>query len=207
MPKIKLFFKIIAISVIQISCQSNSNFNDFQNGDIIFQTSKSSQSKAIQIATGSKYSHMGIVYKKDNNFFVFEAVQPVKLTPLDEWINRGADGHFVLKRLKNSKTILTQENIAKMRSAGENYIGKDYDLYFEWSDSRLYCSELVWKIYYEVLGLEIGKLEKLGDLNLDSPAVHQKLGERYGDTIPLNELVISPVSMFNSGKLITIYAN
>lgn len=37
--------------------------NEIQNGDIIFQTSTSGQSKAIQIATGSKYSHMGIIYK------------------------------------------------------------------------------------------------------------------------------------------------
>jgi hypothetical protein len=29
-------------------------------GDILFQTSKSAQSKAVQLATKSKYSHMGI---------------------------------------------------------------------------------------------------------------------------------------------------
>ena len=32
-----------------------------QNGDIIFQSSQSDQSIAIQLATHSKYSHMGIV--------------------------------------------------------------------------------------------------------------------------------------------------
>lgn len=47
----------------------------------------------------------------------------------------------------------------KMKKVGEKYIGKDYDLYFEWSDSRIYCSELVWKIYKESIGLEIGNLE------------------------------------------------
>src|SRR5690606_5876902 len=36
-----------------------------QNGDIIFQTSKSSQSQAIQLATKSKYSHMGIIYESE----------------------------------------------------------------------------------------------------------------------------------------------
>jgi hypothetical protein len=46
-----------------ISCQSKTGFAGFQNGYIIFQTSTSGQSKAIQITTGSKYSHMGIVYK------------------------------------------------------------------------------------------------------------------------------------------------
>ena len=34
-----------------------------QNADIIFQASKSGQSKAIQLATGSKYSHMGVLSK------------------------------------------------------------------------------------------------------------------------------------------------
>jgi uncharacterized protein YcfL len=45
-----------------------------KDGDIIFQTSQSAQSKAIQAATHSKYSHCGIIYKEGSNYFVFEAV-------------------------------------------------------------------------------------------------------------------------------------
>jgi hypothetical protein len=56
---------------------------DIQNGDIIFQTSLSTQSKAIQLATNSPYSHCGIIYKDGEKFYVFEAVQPVKKTPLN----------------------------------------------------------------------------------------------------------------------------
>jgi len=190
-----------------ISCHSKTESTELQNGDIIFQTSKSGQSKAIQIATGSKYSHMGIVYKQGNDFFVYEAVQPVKLTPLNEWISRGENGHYVVKRIKDSENLLTSETLTKMKQIGEKYTGKDYDLYFEWSDSRIYCSELVWKIYKEALGLEIGELEKLGDFNLNDKAVKQKLKERYGDNIPKDELVISPSSMFESDKLITILKN
>lgn len=181
--------------------------NEIQNGDIIFQTSTSGQSKAIQIATGSKYSHMGIIYKQGNDFFVYEAVQPVKLTPLNDWIKRGENGHFVVKRIKNSENVLTPETLTKMQQIGEKFTGKDYDLYFEWSDSKIYCSELVWKIYKEAVGLEIGKLEKLGDFNLTDKAVKQKLTERYGDNIPKDELVISPASMFNSDLLITVLKN
>lgn len=193
--------------IFLVSCQSKTRFSGFQNGDIIFQTSKSRQSKAIQIATGSKYSHMGIIYKQGDDYFVYEAVQPVKLTPLNDWINKGENGHYVVKRIKNSENILTPEILAKMKQVGEKYSGKDYDLYFEWSDSRIYCSELVWKIYKEAVGLEIGKLEKLGDFNLTDKAVKQKLMERYGNNIPKDELVISPASMFNSEKLITIFEN
>lgn len=150
---------------------------------------------------------MGIIYKQGNDYFVYEAVQPVKLTPLNDWINRGENGHYVVKRIKNSENLLTPESLTKMKQIGEKYAGKDYDLYFEWSDSRIYCSELVWKIYKEAVGLEIGELEKLSDFNLTDNAVKQKLMERYGDSIPKEELVISPASMFNSDQLITIFEN
>ena len=63
--------------------------NIIQDGDIIFHTSLSNQSKAIQLATKSKYSHCGIIYKLNDKYYVFEAVQPVKLTSLDDWIARG----------------------------------------------------------------------------------------------------------------------
>jgi len=174
---------------------------EVQNGDIIFHTSKSRQSKAIQLATKSKYSHMGIVYRIDGQLFVYEAVQPVKLTPIKEWINRGDKGHFVIKRLKNSDKLLTQEILSKMKQVGEKYRGKDYDLYFEWSDEKIYCSELVWKIYKEGADIEIGKLEKLSDFDLNDKIVKQMMKERYGENIPLDEKVISPVEMFNSDKL------
>ena len=190
-----------------ISCHSKTESTEIQNGDIIFQTSKSGQSNAIQIATGSKYSHMGIIYKQGNDFFVYEAVQPVKLTPLNDWITRGENGHYVVKRIKNSQNLLKPETLVKMKQIGEKYAGKDYDLYFEWSDSRIYCSELVWKIYKEAVGLEIGELEKLGDFNLTDKAVKQKLMERYGENIPKEKLVISPASMFDSDKLITVLEN
>ena len=175
-----------------------------QSGDIIFQTSKSSQSKAIQLATNSKYSHMGIIYENDEKFFVYEAVQSVKMTPLIEWINRGENGHYVIKRLENSDQILTKSIVAKMKQIGEQFKGKPYDIYFEWSDDKIYCSELVWKIFKQAVDIEIGQLEQLADFDLSNDIVKAKMKERYGDNIPMDEKVISPAAMFNSDKLITI---
>lgn len=203
----RIDYILIICFLILLSCNSNTGNGNFENGDIIFQTSTSRQSKAIQIATKSKYSHMSIIYKKENEYFVFEAVQPVKLTKLKKWINRGENGKYVVKRLKNSTTLLTPDNLSKMKKIGNEFIGKNYDLYFEWSDKRIYCSELVWKIYKRAIGVEIGELEKLKDFHLTNEIVREKLEERYGKNIPLNELVISPAAMFNSDKLITIYQN
>jgi len=181
--------------------------DEIKNGDLIFQTSLSGQSKAIQLATGSKYSHCGIIYIENGQNFVFEAVQPVKTTPLDKWIARGENGHYVIKRLKNADKLLTAETLEKMKIVGENFIGKNYDLTFEWSDDKIYCSELIWKIYKRATGIEIGKLEKLSDFDLLNEVVKQKMTERYGDKIPTNEIVISPSAIFNSELLTTIKSN
>ncbi|MBK6619906.1 MAG: YiiX family permuted papain-like enzyme [Saprospirales bacterium] len=178
--------------------------DQLQNGDLIFQTSLSDQSKAIQLATRSKYSHMGIVYKEGSEYFVYEAVQPVKLTPLDEWIKRGEKGHYVVKRLKNAEKVLTPEVLEAMRISGEKFLQKDYDIYFEWSDEKLYCSELVWKIYKQATGIEIGPLQQLREFDLTNEMVKQKMKERYGDQIPLDELVISPGAMFESEELVEV---
>lgn len=176
----------------------------FQNGDIIFQTSQSTQSKAIQLATKSKYSHVGIIYEEKGQYYVYEAVQPVKLTRLDDWIKRGKDARYVVKRLKNSDQLLTRTTIEQMKKIGEKFNGKGYDIYFEWSDDRIYCSELVWKIYKEAFNIEVGHLQALREFDLTHDLVKSKIKERYGDKIPLNEKVISPVAMFNSDNLRTI---
>jgi|LakMenE18May11ns_1017448.scaffolds.fasta_scaffold9665948_2 uncharacterized protein YycO len=178
--------------------------DEIQNGDLIFQTSLSEQSKAIQLATKSEYSHCGIIFKEGNDYYVFEAIQPVKRTPLDKWIARGKDSEYVIKRLKNAEQVLTPTTISKMKQVGEEFRGKNYDLTFEWSDDKIYCSELIWKIYQRATGIEIGKLEKLSDFDLTSDAVKKKMKERYGNKIPLNEIVISPASIFNSELLVTV---
>jgi len=187
--------------------EQKSNASVLQNGDIIFQTSKSSQSKAIQLATKSQYSHMGIVYLKGDEHWVYEAVEPVKLTRLKDWIKRGVDNHYVVKRLKNATKVLTKKVLQQMKAIGEKYKGKHYDLYFEWSDDKIYCSELVWKIYKEATGIELGALAELRTFDLSNPIVQGKIKERYKGELPLDEKVISPAAMFQSEELITIKTN
>nr|WP_294794502.1 YiiX family permuted papain-like enzyme [uncultured Mucilaginibacter sp.] len=183
------------------------NYEDLQDGDIIFQTLNSPLSQAIQLATKSKYSHCGMIFKEKGTWYVYEAVQPVRSTPLDQWIAEGQGGKYVVKRLANAKQALTPSAINNMKQAGKQFIGKDYDGTFEWSDERIYCSELVWKIYKAGAGIEVGKLKKLKDFDLSSEAVKAKLKEHYGNNIPLNEPVISPVAIFDSPLLVTVKSN
>ena len=56
------------------------------------------------------------------------------------------------------------------------------------------------------MGIEIGKLKTLKEFDLNNSIVKSKLIERYGDNIPLNEIVISPGDMFESDLLETVYS-
>lgn len=175
------------------------------NGDIIFQETQSAQSKAIQLATHSRYSHVGIVYFQKGKPVVFEAVQPVKISSLRSFLARSVGGHYVVKRLKNAESLLSAKTVAKMEKEGRRFIGKNYDWAFGWSDARIYCSELVWKIYQRGAGIELSPTKKLREFDLSHAAVQAKMKERYGRNIPLDEPVVAPSQLFESEKLETIY--
>jgi hypothetical protein len=197
-----LVFAVIGLLYL-FGC-SDSFAEQLRDGDIIFQTSRSEQSIAIQKATHSQYSHMGIVFIRNGIPYVYEAIDTVQYTPLGEWVDRGEGGHYVVRRLREADRILTSQAVKKLCLAGAKFQGKPYDSYFEWSDKRIYCSELVWKIYDRGLGIRIGRLQKLRHLDLSDPIVKTKIKERYGNKVPLEETVISPGEMFSSDLLVTV---
>ncbi|WP_370528028.1 MULTISPECIES: YiiX family permuted papain-like enzyme [Gilliamella] len=192
---------IFIFSLLFASYTAIANYQP-HDGDVIFQSSQSNQSKAIEQATNSPYSHVGIIFIKNGKPYVFEAASKVIYTPLDKWINRGKNKTYVIKRLKNHS--LSQQEITSLKQVAHKFENKPYDIWFGWDDKYIYCSELVWKIYNRALKLKIGQLQTIKDFNLSSPAVKQKLKERYGNNIPYQETVISPVAIFNSPLLITV---
>lgn len=182
------------------SCMSQ----DFKNGDIIFHTSKSSQSKMVQLITESNLTHCGIIFYQNGKPYVFEAVQPVKITPLKQWINRGVGKKYIVSRVKNP---LTKSELNEMFNYAKSQLGKDYDSKFQWSDKKMYCSELVYKVF--VAGDRfVGHGKKFSDYNLNNNVVKAAIKKRYdGNSINLNEMVITPVDIYKSSNVKTIYNN
>ncbi|MEY4763575.1 MAG: hypothetical protein RI907_248 [Pseudomonadota bacterium] len=172
-----------------------------QTGDIVFHTSASAQSVAVQAATHSRYSHMGVVIVRKGQPWVLEAVQPVQYTRLQAWLDRGTGRHYVIKRLK---APLTDAQMGAMATQGQAFVGKPYDLTFEWNDDRIYCSELVWKLYRSSAGIELSPLSQLGSFDLSSAVVKAKLKERYADHVPLDHPVVPPSAIFDSSLLATV---
>ncbi len=181
-----------------------------REGDLVFHRSRSAQSQAVALATGSAYTHMGVVLVSDGLPAVLEAVQPVKLTPLPVWIARGEKGRVVVKRLRDAESVLTPAVTLRMRELASTWLGRAYDVQFRWDDERLYCSELVYKLYERAAGIRIGALQKAKELNLGSGEVQRLMARRFGGTRPSfdpEETVISPQSMFDDPRLITVFEN
>ena len=142
-------------------------------GDIVFQTSNSKQSPFIQHATGSKWTHCGIVVYKNNQPYVLEASNVVKLIPLGKWLDRG-----------DYKQRRVLSNCPKIKY--KKYLGKPYDTSFRLDNDKYYCSELVYDIYKNQLGVEF-KLRKVSSYNI--LGLNEMLKNRG---IKLNQLVIAP---------------
>lgn len=166
--------------------------NNIREGDVIFQTSKSQQSSLIQIATRSKITHCGIIVMKDGKPYVLETLKTLVLTPLDEFISRGEDGRYWLKRSE-------KENI-KIKYG--NYLGIPYDLAFKFDNAKFYCSELIYDIYKNQLGIELCEPKKVQEyliLGCDKlPKIEETMKKRG---IAKDQYAVAPVDVFKSKHL------
>ena len=176
----------------------------FQEGDIVFQESKSGQSSAIRAATGSRYTHVGIITMRKSKPYVLEAVQPVRVIPFRKWKARGVDGHVVVKRMKDRRVLESRANRRRMKAVGQSHLGKQYDGLFAWDQKKMYCSELVFRVYFDGAGVSLGRVERFGDMDLSSAVVKELIRKRMGKNLDLNEPVITPVSIFEDPKLETV---
>ena len=189
-----LIFVFISLTIS--SCGQKSTVP--QDGDIVFHESTSRQSPIIKLAQHSKWTHCGIVFHIGDKAYVYEAVAPVRYTPLKDWVARGKDGVYCAKRLKSP---LSASSIEKMKTVGAKYKGKHYDTLFQWSDNRMYCSELIWKIYFEGAGIEVCKPKHFSDYSISLPRVKKLIKERYGDKFDPSEQIVSPQALFKSKLL------
>ncbi|MBL7943845.1 MAG: YiiX family permuted papain-like enzyme [Flavobacteriales bacterium] len=179
------------------------SFTQWQEGDIIFQESISPQCDAIQLASHSNWSHVGMLLKQNGQWVVLEAIHPVTFTPVNEFVSRG-NGHFMVSRLRDT-SVLTTDVLACMHKFGERQEGKYYDMEFEWSDDRMYCSELVYKLYLSCTGIEVGRPKPMREFDLSHPAVKEVMEERYDNHIPYDELMIAPGGIAECDRLVTVW--
>ncbi len=165
---------------------------DVREGDVIFQTSLSQQSPLIKMGTRSTITHCGIVVMKDGKPYVLETQKTLVLTPLKKFIARGKDSKYWHKRPK-------LDNI-KIKYSG--YLDKPYDLAFKFDNAKFYCSELIYDVYLNQLGVELCKPKTIDDyLILGAhriPKIKRAMKKRG---ITMEQYAVAPVDVFNSKEL------
>lgn len=172
-----------------------------QDGDIIFHESASRQSLVIRIAQGSRWTHCGIIFFENGKPYVYEAVEPVKKTPLDRWIARGGDD-FVVMRVKKT---LSAEDVKAVKKEALAMFGRHYDVDFRMDDNRIYCSELVWKAYERGAGVRLCEPTSLSKMGFDNRLVRslasKKIGKDRVARIKGDEPIVTPAQLARSSKL------
>lgn len=156
---------VVAVVATVLFCSYS---GPLKEGDIVFQISESGQSPAVIFATGSPWSHCGIVVEKSDGLYVLEASRTVRLTPLDKWKKQGKFGLISSRRVVDHPVEIRYEK----------YLGRPYDLEFRFGNKKWYCSELVYDIYKTQLGIEIGTPRPVKDYNISNKKIRSMMKRR-----------------------------
>ena len=192
MKKKKVLGILLIIVVLFLGikyCSGKTSANKLKEGDLIFHTSKSEQSPLIQYATMSVLSHCGIIIEKGDDLYVLEATGKLKLTPLQEFINRGKGRQWWAKRVVDKPIKVKYKHL----------LGRRYDTSFKPNNNLFYCSELIHHIYQTQFGIELCKYRKVSDYHLTG--LKDKLMQRG---INLDQKVVAPIDIYDSDKTHTI---
>lgn len=92
-------FILFIISMLLLTgCGNSIDVTDFQEGDIVFIESQSSQAPYIKVGTMSKWTHCGVVVDTPQGLKVLEASKTVRLTPFSKFIGSAKDETWTVKR-------------------------------------------------------------------------------------------------------------
>ncbi len=192
----------LAVLALGVSCRTRAAEPTLEAGDVVFETSSSSQSAGIQWATRSRWSHVGIVEVTGEGTSVIEALGKVSRTPWKAWSRRARrNGGFIVLRPRGLSAGQREAAVEQARSL----LGRCYDPRFGWGDDRIYCSELVVKAYERGAGVSLGRRERLGDLRLFG--IEGAIEKRWGGPAPRNLVLVTPASIAEDARLDRVYGD
>ena len=188
MKKKKVLGILLVIVVLFLGikyCSGQTSVDKLKEGDLIFHTSKSEQSPLIQYATMSVLSHCGIIIEKGDGLYVLEATGKLKLTPLQDFINRGKGKQWWAKRVIDKPIKVKYQHL----------LGRRYDTSFKPDNNLFYCSELIHHIYLKQFGVELCKYRKVSSYHIIG--LKKRLIQRG---INLEQEVVAPIDIYDSDK-------
>lgn len=170
-----------------------------REGDILFQSLPHAPLvDVIEGVTRSPYSHCGIVTQRDGEWYVLEAIGPVRETRLGAWIGQGRNGKFAAYRLDPT----FETSIPRILAEGRKFMGRPYDIHYDFHDERIYCSELIFKAIRAATGRTVGEVQRIGELNWKP---HEAFIRSIEGSVPLERELISPDALSRAKELKKVY--
>ena len=115
----------------------------FREGDIVFRSGKN---YPVMYISGSTITHCGIIVNTPSGLRVLEADGKVKIHTIEE---------FFGKNIEKAERFTKRVTNKRVRIDYSRYLGKKYDNQFSLNNNAYYCSELVYVIYRDQLGMEL----------------------------------------------------
>lgn len=160
-------------------------------GDVVFQSLPNPPGidliDTIEGATGSPFSHCGMVLRHEDRWCVIEAIGPVQIIPLEDWRERGRGRRMWVYRV----TEPNRAHIPAALKAMKEDLGKPYDIRYRLDAEAIYCSELIFRGWKSAAGAGMGRTVKLGELKWQPYRKVIAAIER-SQVIPLDREIITP---------------
>ncbi|BBB26201.1 YiiX/YebB-like N1pC/P60 family cysteine hydrolase [Amphritea japonica] len=183
---------------VQVSAQ-------LQEGDLIFTAIDLLVCRQVARETGSWSSHVGFVLKENDQWIVVESKVPfVCKTPLRRFLQRTRNSQVMVRRLRQT---VTSEQINTIKQLTERQIGRLYHPGFKLDSERQFCSKLVYSIYKEAIGIQLGKILTIEQLLNENPQASSALWRFwYFGTIPWQRQTLTPASQLKDQQLQTVFS-
>ncbi len=176
-----------------------------KSGDIVFIATPSPLYRRIARATGSKASHVGIVFEgPQGGWMVAESAVPVsRYRPLNKFLGRSDEDWFVVRRLKRE---LTPAEVTALRAACDARVGRWRRPRFKDESKRMFSSKFVHEVYQQALGVDIAEVETFSELLRRDPQESPGFWKLWFlGFLAWQRKTVTPAGQLQSQKLTTVW--
>ena len=209
-----LILRSILVTLMFFMNGCNDKYNP-KEGDLLFQNLDcgplcESIENVEEGINGSKISHVGILIKgTDNNWYVAEALDKVKITPLNEFLYRSKDASgnpkVIVGRIKDKYSSYT----SGFKNRLQALYNKPYDDEFKIGNNKFYCCELVYEVFQNKEGKHLFKLKPMTFRNMHTGKIDSvwiNYFKKLEIPVPEGKLGCNPANYSKSNKIRIIYS-
>jgi len=207
MKRILIQISIACMCVLNVCKAQQLQIAELQDGDLLFQNIDCGPlCDAIEKVTtgykGNNFSHIGLVYKRNDSVYVIEAIsKDVHLTPIADFAARSQHPMYVAALKPAYKKLNKQALQYALQQQGV-----PYDNVFLYNNGKYYCSELIYDAYKRANG---GKpFFKLEPMTFKQPGTSQYFDawisyyKELNADIPQGQPGINPGGISRSDKIV-----